>query len=225
MKRAVHAVLVVTLLLPGLVFLGNTGDLSYYFHKPAPPGQFPYVISRLLALYALTLIWLQIMLGVLRQELERGLGARQLTRLHTVLGTSTILLLVGHAALFLAGVAIRSGHFPLAYLVPDFSQHYYAQRVALGAAALYLALIAGLAAALRRRPWMRSRWRGFHALNYLVFALGAWHGLAIGSETRLQPLQALYLFFVASVSGVLLWRLLAPGAGLQATTRPSRRPL
>lgn len=209
MKTLVRALLIATLLLPGLVFLGNTGDLTYYVRHPVPPGQIPYVLARLLALYALTLIWIQILLGALRPELERALGARHLVHLHTALGATTLVLLLGHASLFIAGVTIRSGAFPVAYLVPDFSQNYYARRLALGATALYLALLAGLSAALRRRTWMRGIWRRLHALNYLVFALGAWHGLAIGSETRLQPLPILCGFFAGTIAVAALWRVIA----------------
>ena len=205
-RRILHVLLVATLLLPGLVFLANTGDLTYYFREPVPPGQFPYVLSRAFALYALTLIWLQILLGALRLDLERSLGYRQLVRVHTLLGVTTLGLLVGHALLFLTGVAMRSGEFPYATLVPDFAALYYPRRLALGAAALYLALLGALSAALRRRVWMQGIWRRLHALNYAVFALGAWHGLAIGSDTRLEPLQALCMFFITTILLAALWR-------------------
>ena len=208
MRAAVQVLLLISLVVPGLVFLWNTGDLSYYFRQPVPPGQFAYVISRLLALYALTLIWLQILLGALRPDLERGLGMRSLLRLHAALGATTLLFLVGHAALFLAGVSIRSGQFPASYLLPDFSQHYYPRQVALGAAALYMALVAGVSAALRGRRWLRGWWRRLHRLNYGVFVLGAWHGLSIGSETRLQPLQAMCTAFVVTIGAALAWRTL-----------------
>jgi predicted ferric reductase len=198
--------LVTALLLPGFVFLANTGDLTFYFREPAPPGQFPYVLSRVFALYALTLVWLQILLGALRPELERSFGYRQLVRLHTLLGVTTLGLLVGHALLYLTGVAMRSGAFPYAALVPDFTAHYYPRRLALGASALYLALLGALSAALRRRPWMKGVWRKLHTVNYAVFALGAWHGLSIGSDTRLEPLQALCIFFIATILLAALWR-------------------
>jgi predicted ferric reductase len=206
-KRLIHLLLAAGLLIPGLVFLSNTGDLAYYFRRPVPAGQFPYVMSRLLALYALTFIWLQILLGALRPELERELGYRHLMRLHTTLGVATLALLLGHVALFQLGVTLRSGHFPTPNLVPNYFAHYYASQIALGATALYLALVGALAAALRRKPWMRNHWRKIHAVNYAVFALGAWHGLAIGSETRLQPLRPLCLFFVATIALAALWRL------------------
>jgi predicted ferric reductase len=220
-KRLLHLLLAAGLLLPGLVFLSNTGDLAYYFRRPVPAGQFPYVLSRLFALYALTLIWLQILLGALRPDLERGLGYRHLVRLHTTLGIATLGLLLGHVALFQLGATIRSGQFPTPNLVPNYFMPYYPSQIAFGATALYLALLGALAAALRRKPWMRNVWRKLHAVNYAVFALGAWHGLAIGSETRLQPLPLLCYFFVATIALAVLWRLLRH-KGLLAAPNLSR---
>jgi predicted ferric reductase len=206
-KAFLHLLMATALLLPGVVFLSNTGDLTYYLRRPAPPGQLPYVLSRLFGLYALALIWLQVLLGALRPDLERSLGYHKLVRLHTTLGVATLAVLLGHVALFQTGVAMRSGHFPAPNLVPNYFTHYYASRIALGATALYLALAAGLAAGLRRQRWMRHIWRKLHALNYLAFALAAWHGLAIGSETRLQPLQGLCAAFVATIALAVLWRI------------------
>lgn len=208
MKTLVDALVAVALLLPGLVFLTNTGDVAYYLRRPSPAGQIPYVISRLFALYALTLIWLQILLGALRREIERGLGVQRLVRLHTRLGVVTLALMGGHVALFQLGATLRSGQFPTPNLAPDYFGPFYPSHIALGATALYLALLGGLAAGLRGKPWLRGVWRKVHALNYAVFALGAWHGLAIGSETRLQPLPALCFFFVATIASALGWRLL-----------------
>lgn len=226
-KRLVHLLLAAGLLIPGFVFLSNTGDLAYYFRRPVPAGQFPYVLSRLFALYALTLIWLQILLGALRDDLERALGYRHLVRLHTTLGVATLGLLLGHVALFQLGVTIRSGHFPTHNLVPNVFTHYYASQIAIGATALYLALFGALAAGLRRMPWMQGIWRKLHAVNYAVFALGAWHGLAIGSETRLQPLRPLCLFFVATIALAALWRLFgkrSQGESLPVPRGPETHP-
>jgi predicted ferric reductase len=208
MTILLQVLLAAVLLLPGLVFLSNTGDLAYYFRRPVPAGQLAYVISRLCAVDALALIWLQILLGALRLELERSLGVRRIVRLHTTLGVVTLALVVSHVALFQGGATVRSGQFPTPNLVPNYFTPFYPSHLALGATALYLALLGGLAAALRTRPWMRRHWRKIHAVNYAVFGLGAWHGLAIGSETRLQPLHALMIVFVATIVLAILWRLI-----------------
>jgi predicted ferric reductase len=208
MTILLQGLLAAALLLPGLVFLSNTGDIAYYFRRPAPAGQLAYVVSRLCALYALSLIWLQILLGALRPELERTLGVRRIVRLHTRLGVVTLALVAAHVALFQAGVTVRAGHFPTPNLGLNYFMPFYPSHIAIGATALYLALLGALAAAFRTRPWLRKHWRKIHAVNYAVFGLGAWHGLAIGSETRLQPLYALVVLFLATIALAVLWRLI-----------------
>jgi hypothetical protein len=140
-------------------------------------------------------------------------------RLHTTLGTVTLGLLVGHVALFQLGATIRSGHFPTPNLVPNYFMPYYAAQIAFGATALYLALIGAVAAALRRRRWMQGIWRKVHMVNYAVFGFAAWHALAIGSETRLQPLHALCVVFVVTILAAGWWRIFREGARRQVENK------
>jgi predicted ferric reductase len=192
-RSALGVLLAFGLTAPGLVFLASTGDLGLYFREPVPPGQFLYVLAKVTGLYAITLIWVQLMLGALRPWLEAAFSPGALARLHLRLGPLALLLVLAHALLFASAVSLRSqGHFPWTLFVPQLTGPYYPRRVSLGVMALFLLFTAAAGAALRRRRGFRAVWRKLHVLNYAVFALALLHSFSIGSETRTEPLTALY---------------------------------
>ncbi len=212
-RAALAALLVFGLTSPGLVFLRSTGDLGLYFREAVPPGQFLYVLAKLAGLYAIALIWLQLVLGALRPWLESHFSSRAVLRLHVRLGPLALLLILTHALLFAAAVSLRSETgLPWALFVPQLTGPFYPRMVSLGVLALLLVLIAAVAATLRQWPAFRVVWRKLHFLNYAVFGLALLHSFSIGSETRTQPLAMLY-------GGMLVTAAVAPLAAAGARWR------
>ncbi len=220
MRRAFELALAIVLVIPGLVFLSNAGDLRQYSSPSAPPGQFLYALSRGVGLYALTFIWLQVLLGAFRSMAGSWLGSRDVMRTHRALGVSAALAAVAHVGLFLAAVALRSdGASSLELLAPRVGAGYYRRMLALGALGLYALLVTWGATSLRRRPSMQAIWKRFHWLGYAALLLVLVHSAAIGSETRLEPQRALYALYFATATGALLW---ARSPGLRQRMRVRR---
>ena len=189
--------LIALLLIPGITHILHTGDWVAYFRDNSLDGQFLYILSKLIGLYAIVLLWLQLMSGLLRIRLFDGW--RPL--IHRNLGLVTLSLVVLHVTLFVAGVSIRNGHFAYKLLLPNLFGHYFQKIVALGVIALWLLIIATVCAVIRNR--LPIVWKWGHRMMLVVFALGFMHSYLIGSEARSGGM--LYLYYVMGISGMIAW--------------------
>ncbi|MBI5041165.1 MAG: ferric reductase-like transmembrane domain-containing protein, partial [Gammaproteobacteria bacterium] len=175
----VFGLLAALLLMPGAAHFINTGALSQYFTYHVLDGQFLYVLSKFLGLYAFVLFWLQLLGGSYRSPLT-GVGGSQS---HRGLGALVLVLILLHAGLFVTGVSIRNQHFAYQWLLPDLFTTYYPRIVSLGLIALVLLLVSiGMAVWRARRG---NAWRMGHWLVWVAFGLAFVHSYTIGSEAKL----------------------------------------
>src|SRR3990167_2131678 len=119
-------------LVPGLTFFKTTGDLTVYFRHKVLDGQFLYVVSKFLGLYALIFLWLQVLKGLLGEYGDRFLGTQRSFTFHRNLGLWIISLFMSHAVLFVWSVSIRNNHFAFGLLIPHFLGSYYPSILSLG---------------------------------------------------------------------------------------------
>lgn len=211
----VPLVCVVTLLIPALVWLISTGSPLAYLTQYVPPGQTLFAISKLCALLAFALFWLQCMTALARFAPALK-GFFHLSRpQHALLGTTTFLLVAAHLGLFIAASSLRTGHVALVLLLPQFDKSFYNTYIAFGALAFWLLVLAVIAGIFRARGGLQWRW--IHRAVFGVFALALLHGTAIGSETRFGLMRYVYVFIGLSVATA------ACSSTLVAIRRRSRR--
>ena len=197
-------------LIPGITFLSTTGDISVYFSSPVLDGQFLYIVSKLVGLYAMFLLWLQVMLGLLGKQVLSRLGLDFKPAFHASLGLTVVGLLLAHITLFVIAASIRNGNFAYQLLLPNLFGHYYPMIVSLGLIAAWLILVALLFVALRTR--FQFLWKWGHRLTLPAFFLVFFHSYLIGSETRAGLLEYFYylmFFLVALVLFFRIWNFIA----------------
>jgi predicted ferric reductase len=202
---AVQVVLVTVLSLPAITWISTTGDLANYWRYDVPAGQVMYVLSKLTALYAIVIFWLQLMYGLLGSVGRQRLGIERGHLFHVRLGLAVIVLIVAHVCLFVLGATLRARVFASQYLTPSFSSGYYRTVITIGLAALVLVAIGAVCAAARRR--IRRIWRVGHWAVFVAFGLGFIHSLLIGSESRITPMLAFYAVSGAATTAALARRL------------------
>lgn len=177
----------------------STGQLSAYWSHSAPPGQLAYVVSKLLGLWALVSLCLQLMAALLR-----SLGwLRMSSRAHILLGLVAVSCMGGHVAVFLLASQLRTGHAALGLLAPRFDLGFYRSSQSLGAIALWLVVLAVGAGVRRLRARGVSRW--LHRSVFAAFGLALAHAGAVGSETRMT-LVATACFVLGLSVAVLIAR-------------------
>ncbi len=159
------------------------GDLSEYMRYDTLPGQVPYVLSKLCALFSIEFVWLQALLGLLRRRLTQGsdLAPASWRRLHGTLGLAALAAMAAHVLLFVVGTSLRNRVAAIDLFLP-WGHGAYRTWVAFGAAAMWLIML-GAAVQLWRlfRPPARL-W--LHRLVLVALMLVGVHSLAIGSESR-----------------------------------------
>lgn len=158
----------------------------------------PWITGRALGLASYVCLAGLVALGILWRHPWRarlGLHPESLLRAHAVLGTSTVVLVLGHV------VSLASDRYAgvgwLGAVVPGLSR-YRPGAVALGVVAVFLLLAVAGTARLAGRLGTRH-WRSFHRLAGATFVLVWFHGVLAGTDTA--PLRALY---VASAAILLL---------------------
>src|SRR5699024_7981144 len=105
---------------PISAWVQTTGNPFYFLRYEVPPGQFHYVLSRLLALVALSLFWFQAM-AALSRGVPRLQGFFQLSPAsHRRIGLALFALVLAHGLLFFLAASLRTGHVAYAVLVPSF---------------------------------------------------------------------------------------------------------
>lgn len=224
-RRVALGACVVTLFIPVLVWLVSTGAPQAYLTHRVPPGQSLFVASKLCALLALTLFWLQCMTALARFSPALQ-GLMRLTRMqHIVLGSAAVGMIAAHVALFMAASGMRTGHAAFNLLIPHFDLGYYSVHVGYGAMALWLLVLAVIAGALRMSG--RARWRWLHRAVFVVFVLAMVHGVSIGTETRFGLMKYVYAFIALSMTAAVCswaWAIWARGLQQQAMRRGDTVP-
>jgi len=187
----------------------TTGNPLNYVSVTVPAGQRLYVASKVFGLVAMTLFWLQALAGLARRTPVLREWFALSYRGHRNVGIATMAMLAVHVGLFFGAVSLRSGHLAWHVLIPDLTAHYFKFYVSVGVIAFAVMLAVVAAGWLRRR---RSIWRWLHRAWMVVFGLGAWHALSLGTETRNAVVFSLYIAMITTVvMAVLAWLVLGRG--------------
>ena len=204
---------------PVATWLAGVGDPLDYLRHALPPGQVPYVLSKLAGLVAFALFWVQALLALARGTPVQALLPTLSARAHRNLGLSTLGAALAHGGLFFAASLLRTGGAAWKLWLPQVGHGYFALHVSFGLVALWL-LVLGAYAGWRRRSSGGALWRWVHRAWAASFVLVVVHGLGIGSESRAGAMRGLSLLIVVSLGAVALLRLQAALTPRGAARRP-----
>ena len=180
-RKAVQAVLITlclgTLVIPPVVVAtSGTATISA-----------TYTTLRILALYAITVLFLNIMTGSFRPLLAKAFKAKALFRFHNITGVAGFCLALTHGILVIAYG-----------LWPGFSK--------LGPVALYI--LAATTFTVLMRKFLKKSWRWIHRLNYVVFLVALIHAFQAGSDLYDGTfLKAVLFVYAALVAAGFVYRL------------------
>jgi predicted ferric reductase len=168
---------------PLVVWLMTVPEAHRYLRlSGVPAGQSLYVMAKLLGLFAISLFWLQCILALARPTpLARWLPSIGRGG-HIALGSTTVICILLHIGLFVTAASWRTGHVAWDLLLPSVGRGFYRTSVGLGAAALWVCLLAVYGG--RRLALGGTRWKWVHMLWPLVFGLVFVHAINIGTESR-----------------------------------------
>lgn len=186
---------------PALIWLQSTGDISIYFEYETPPGQIYYVLSKLTGMYAVFLLWLQVVLALAKKTKMGEKLPFQGINFHRNLGMLSFSTLVLHIALFVTAVSIRKAYFAYELLLPNISHGFYAFAMTLGVLAFYGVILVVIAGYIRKRGIQGAKW--FHRVSVVALYLTLIHCLLIGTETRYLIMIAIYVFMICTLTVTL----------------------
>jgi predicted ferric reductase len=228
-RLACALILAILLAVPLAAFAYNVrGPLQYLGPNP-PPGQPAYIMMRVAGHVAFVLMFAQLVVGSSAVALSRWLDWGGLVRFHRGLGLFTIGAVLSHPLLFGWGRTLRAGKEQVSTtLLPHLGVNYWETMLALGAFALYAAILAAAAAMLGRRIGERA-WRIVHAMNYAAFFLAFFHAISIGSETRFPAVTIEYSILAGAAAVALLVRArrlfrAGPSPSASGEPEPARLP-
>lgn len=185
--RIVLILLAVAVVLVPLVIVRH--DFTAF---PKEPKDALAAVSDLLALMAVSFIFLDIATGAFQPLLKKVFEPDRLRRAHIVFGVTGLLLVLVHLSL----------------LLPYIGAHYAEANHVLfffGPLALLLLLLTIGTALLRNR--LHAIWRRIHYLNYLIFAFAVAHGLVVGADRSAIAMMAVFYGFAAVALAGLVYRL------------------
>ncbi len=203
-KILVGSVFAAVLCAPVVVWLVSVKNPMAYLNHTLPPGQSIYVVSKLAGLLALSVFWLQCLLGLApRTPVLNGLPSVS-GAVHRRLGWVAFALVLGHVALFITAASLRTGAPAWNLLWPNFTHGYYSAFVSVGLIALWL-LILGVYAGWKTSRGYRG-WKKMHMAWVIAFVLVFLHAYTIGSESRYGAMRYVLLFIATSVVAAALSR-------------------
>lgn len=189
--------------LPAVVWFESTGNLLTDFRPNSMPGQNLYLLSKLMGLYVMILLWLQVMYGLTRNDALFNFLVWTKQR-HQYLGIATFVMIVLHVSFFILAVSIRTNAFAYSLLFPNFEDYYHSM-LTLGWFALVMIIVAILARVFRER--LSFNWVWLHRLSLPALLLGLTHGLMIGSDATMGVLFYLYVSLGVITALVLFKRI------------------
>lgn len=201
MKNLFLVIYIVLLIIPGFTILKDA-QLDVIF---ANPPDVVYLFLRLAALYGVTLMFVQLILGSYMQKFISIYGGNIL-RWHIRQGLITYGIVLAHPLLYTVyGAQITQIFDPIRTLWPNLSDvnEYY---ISFGRLGLYLLTIGIFFAYFRSHKLILKHWRKFHIVNYVAFAFILFHSWSIGSDTRTAPFIFLYPIFVGGLVAAIFYR-------------------
>lgn len=187
---------------PLWVWISVEGNPLTYITHPVPAGQALYIFSKLVGLYAFTLLWLHVVWVILRNTQLGYLLPRWQKHYHQTMGISITVIILMHVTLFISAVSLRKESFAYNLLLPNFSDYYHSL-LSLGLLALWLLPVV-IYAGFKLRVDATKRW--LHRLGFILFTLIFFHGIGVGSETKSGIMLWMYLSMGVSVPIALLMR-------------------
>lgn len=201
MKNLFLVIYILLLLIPGFTILKDARlDLIF-----ANPPDVVYLFLRLAALYGITLMFVQLILGSYMQKFISIYGSKIL-RWHVSQGLITYGLVLAHPLLYTVYTAqVMQVFDPIRTFWPNFSglNEYY---ISFGRLGLYLLTIGVFFAYFRSHKLIIKHWRKFHIANYVAFALILFHSWSIGSDTHTPPFVFLYPVFIVGLAAAIFYR-------------------
>ncbi len=207
-KFGLRVLFLLSITIPLLHWVENTGDLRLYAQPWVPAGQIYYVLSKLLGLIGFSLLWWQCIWGLLPHSFSMTFGdsGKQRKQLHKYLGVTLLLLLLGHAASFILASGLRTQSFHWSAFIPNLSDFYHS-RMALGIGAIWLLLLSSAHPLLR---WSKNilAFKYLHQAGILTVYLTAWHALAIGTEAQCLFMRVQIISMIGLFTGIILYKFL-----------------
>jgi len=121
-----------------LVWGRHTENIDVFIGTSLPAGQRFYLISKLSALVALAILFVQISLMLFKRYVPAGRRIVWPQRSHQLLGIVTFVLVLIHSISFITAASFRGGAPAFSLLLPNFQTGLYNTAVSLGLLAFYL---------------------------------------------------------------------------------------
>lgn len=190
-------------IVPIFIWRQQTGDLSIYFDGTAPPGQLPYIFSKLMGMLALTIIAVQVIISLC--QFLQIITVWWLGRTHLWFGVAVVIFSLSHLLLFFTAVTLRQESVAVSLFFPDFRDFYHTH-LSFGLLGLWLLIVVAVIGRLRKKQrffWLAK----YHRIYWVAIVLIYFHALAVGSESQ-SPAGLLFYASLGSLMAILgLWSL------------------
>ncbi len=203
MKKCILWLAVLIVFLIPIIQWGNNVFVSdKLINYQLPPGQWFYLLSKLMAQYAFLFLTVQLILGLLLADRPNWFSWLSI-KVHRSIGLIALVTTLLHAGLFVAAVGIRSGHFPSKLLEIKLDQGFYNLYVSFGVIAASLLILVAIIGLFRGLlPVLFFRYA--HRLAWLVWLFGFVHSYAIGTETGGWLVWSWFYLLAGGLVGLLL---------------------
>lgn len=173
-------------------------------------GTMANAVQRLFGLWALTLMFVQIVLGSFMTKLTEKFGG-WIFKFHVMQGILVYFLILVHGTAFVVfNYLIGHGFDPffvfvdVCVLCGKAFDHYYN----FGRVAFWLVTLAVAAGYFRTvTPFLRVHWKKFHILNFVAFLLIGIHSLFLGSDVGTFPFSLIHAPSLVIVIGIVVFKI------------------
>ncbi|GAA4158850.1 ferredoxin reductase family protein [Gryllotalpicola daejeonensis] len=167
-------------------------------------------VAELAGMIASYLVCIQLLLIARVPWLERAVGLDRLVAWHTVVGTSTLFLVLTHVGFMIIGQWITAGHGPVAAYLGLFGLYPDMLTATIGTAALLLAGLLSARALRRLLPY--EVWYWSHVTIYGAIFLTFLHQISAGPVFVGHPVtRGLWIaLYAATAACIVLWRIALP---------------
>ena len=192
---------------PAIIWLQSIDDITLYIEYDVPPGQIFYILSKLAGLYAVFMLCVQVILGLInRTPLAAKIGFLNI-QFHRNFGLATFTVLLLHIVFFMTAVSIRQEHIAYKLLLPNLDNGFYNIAVSLGVFAFYGLLIVIMAGFVRKRLGSSKKtWKWIHRISFIALVLTLAHCILIGSETRYFMIMMTFALIISMLLLALYYR-------------------
>lgn len=175
-----------------------------------------WFVSRAAGIVAYVVLWASTVWGVSLSS--KGVGGLISTPLSYALHNVTSWLAIGFSVIH--GLALLGDQvvpFSLGGIAVPFAAGYKPLLTGIGTLCLYGGILVSVSFYWKKQIGFRA-WRLIHLLSYLIFLGATIHGIALGTDTSVPLMQALYIVAGSSVLFVTLFRVFTAGSPRQATS-------